>query len=172
MVKTIIKENTDIVMCDCNIINTYNYNIRNIQEFNYFQLKLKNFYNIGVDEYFYINSMLWNKIFKKSIIDHYNITFINGYEHDDSNFVYKYLSCSNSYYGLENKLYNYETSNTNSIMTIYYTNKISPNKKLDFIYSNHDILEFIIKNKLRHQVQLSMLKVYEANIESFSRYLD
>ncbi|MEI0487831.1 glycosyltransferase, partial [Brachyspira intermedia] len=172
MLKAMIEENTDIVLCDCNIVNTYNSNIRNKQEFEYFKLKLKNYYNLGIYEYMIINSVIWNKIFKKSIIDNNNITFIDGYEHDDTNFVYKYLCYCNSYYGLNNKLYNYEISNPNSIMSTYYTNNIKNNKKLDFIYSHHNLLEFIIENKLRHQIFLSIIKMYEESVISFAKFLD
>ncbi|WP_232473650.1 glycosyltransferase family 2 protein [Brachyspira murdochii] len=172
MLQSMLEKNVDIVMCDCNIVNTYNTNLRNIKEFEYFKIKLIDIYNIGIYEYLLLNSMLWNKIFKKTIIDLYNITFIDGYEHDDTNFFYKYLSCSNNYYGLNSKLYNYEISNNNSIMSLYYTNRIDNNKKLDFLYSYHNLIEFIIKNKSRSQVIHSIIKLYEEGILSFARYLN
>lgn len=50
---------------------------------------------------------LWNKIFKKSIIDKYNITFPNGYEFDDDSFVYQYLQSINSVFTIKDELYNY-----------------------------------------------------------------
>ena len=172
MLNSMLEKNVDIVMCDCNIINTYNSNLRNTKEFEYFKIKLTDFCNIGIYEYLVFNSMLWNKIFKKSIIDLYNINFIDGYEHDDTNFFYKYLSCSNNYYGLDIKLYNYEVSNTNSIMSLYYTNRIKSCKKLDFLYSYHDLIEFIIKNKFRNQIIYSIIKLYEEGVLSFARYLN
>lgn len=172
MLYAILEKKVDMVICDCNIVNTYNIKLRNDKEFEYFKLKLTDIYNIGTYEYLILNSMLWNKIFKKSIIDSYNITFIIGYEHDDTNFFYKYLTCSNNIYGLNIKLYNYETSNSNSIMSLYFTNRVKNTKKLDFLYSYHNIIEFIINNKFREQIINSIIKLYEEGILSFAKYLN
>ena len=172
MLETIIKQNVDFVICGCNIVDTYNTSIRSKEEFNYFKLKFNGYCNIGIYEFLMLNSMLWNKIFKKKIIDEYNIKFIDGYEHDDYNFFYKYLCCSNHFYSIYNKIYNYEISNPQSVMSLYFTNNIKPEKKLDFLYSHHNLIDFIILHNLREQVIYGIMEMYRESVLSFCRFLN
>lgn len=172
MLETIIKQNVDFVICGCNIVDTYNTSIRSKEEFNYFKLKFNGYCNIGIYEFLMLNSMLWNKIFKKKIIDEYNIKFIDGYEHDDYNFFYKYLCCSNHFYSIYNKIYNYEISNPQSVMSLYFTNNIKPEKKLDFLYSHHNLIDFIILHNLREQVIYGIMEMYRESVLGFCRFLN
>lgn len=171
MLETIIKQNVDFVICGCNIVDTYNTSIRSKEEFNYFKLKFNGYCNIGIYEFLMLNSMLWNKIFKKKIIDEYNIKFIDGYEHDDYNFFYKYLCCSNHFYSIYNKIYNYEISNPQSVMSTYY-NDIKSEKKLDFLYSSHDLIDFVILHNFREQVIDGIIQMYKECVLSFQLFLN
>ena len=171
MLETIIKQNVDFVICDSNIINTHSSNIRRKGEFDYLKLKLNGYYSINSCKFMTINSMLWNKIFKKNIIDKYDIKFIDGYEHDDSNFFFKYLSCCNNFYALNEKLYNYEISNPQSVMTLFFTNNINEKKKLDFLYSHHNLIDFIALHKFNEYVISEIIEMYKDSVLYFSRYL-
>ena len=171
MLETIIKQNVDFVICGCNIVDTYNTSIRSKEEFNYFKLKFNGYCNIGIYEFLMLNSMLWNKIFKKKIIDEYNIKFIDGYEHDDTNFFYKYLCCSNHFYSIYNKIYNYDISNPHSIMALF-NNDIKPDKKLDYLYSLHNFIDFIILHEFREQVVGGCMEMYKECVLSFQLFLN
>lgn len=171
MLETIIKQNVDFVICGCSIVDTYNTSIRSKEEFNYFKLKFNGYCNIGIYEFLMLNSMLWNKIFKKKIIDEYNIKFIDGYEHDDYNFFYKYLCCSNHFYSIYNKIYNYEISNPQSVMSTYY-NDIKPKKKLDFLYSSHDLIDFVILHNFREQVIDGIIQLYKECVSRYQLFLN
>lgn len=170
MLKTMINQNVDFIICGCNIVDTYNTSIRKKEEFNYFKLKFNGYCNIGIYEFLMLNSMLWNKIFKKNIIDEYGIKFIDGYEHDDTNFFCKYLCCSNNFYSLNKKLYNYEISNPQSIMALF--NDIESEKKSDYIYSQHNLIDFVIMHNFREQVWGGVMEMYKECILSFYLFLN
>ena len=170
MLETIIKQNVDFVICDTNIIDYYNNKLRSSAETNYYKLRYKGYNNLGRDELIKVNAVLWNKIYKKSIIDNGDIKFLNGYEHDDPNFVIKYLINCNTYYGLENKLYNYRVININSVMANYYTKK-NKEKMLDFIYAYNDIIEYILNHNFREQILDYIIIQYYNIICNFQRYL-
>lgn len=172
MLETIIKQNVDFVICGCNVVNTYNSRIRQKSELNYYELRIKGYCNIGIYEFLILNSMIWNKIFKKSIIDKYDIEFISGYEHDDYNFFYKYLSCCSNFYSLDKKIYNYDISNPQSIMSLYFTNNVKPEKKLDFLYSNHNLIDFIILHNFREQVMNGIIGLYKECVLGFCKFLN
>ena len=171
MLETLIKENVDFVICSCNIVDTYNTSIRKKEEFYYFKLKLNGYCNIGIHEFLILNSMLWNKIFRKSTIDEYDITFTDGYEHDDYNFFFKYLSCCNNFYALNEKLYNYDISNPQSVMSEYFNN-IKPEKKLDFLYSSHNLIDFVILHNFREQIVDGIIELYRYTVLGYCTYLN
>lgn len=54
-----------------------------------------------------IKCVLWNKIFKKSIIDKYDIKFPPINAHEDSCFLFLYLVVSKTVYRFKDKLYHY-----------------------------------------------------------------
>ena len=171
MLETLINQNVDFVLCDCNIIDHYNEKLRKPIELSYYKLKYKGYNILGRDEILGCNSMLWNKIYKKYIIQKGNIKFLNGYEHDDPNFVLKYLYNCYSYYGLEEKLYNYEVININSVMANYFL-KRNEEKMLDFIYAYNDVVDYVIKNNFREQIQYCIIIQHYNTICNFQRYLN
>lgn len=172
MLETLINQNVDFVVCGCNVVNTYNTSVRHKWELKYYEVKFRGYCNIGIYEFLMLNSMLWNKIFKKKIIDKYGIKFIDGYEHDDYNFFYKYLSCSNYFYSIDKKIYNYDISNPQSVMSLYFNDNIKPRKKLDFIYSSHNLIDFVILHDFREQVVDGIMEMYKECILSFCLFLN
>jgi len=134
MVKTIKEQNVDIVMCDADVIDLANGGIQSENDIEY--NRLKNIGNHTITPKFTTNTnvVLWNKIFKKDLIEKYNITYPKQFEHDDMAFVYKYFAVAKTYFGLNKKLYHYYIGNKDSIMGKYFTNR-SNGKEFDFIYA-------------------------------------
>ncbi|MDR1554908.1 MAG: glycosyltransferase, partial [Campylobacteraceae bacterium] len=152
------KEKVDMVMCDCNVVELEFNHSRNQGDGDYVKLKLKGFHDISREPSKGISLTLWNKIFRKSSIDNYNISFPDGYLHDDDAFIRQYISISSSYFGLDKKLYNY-TFRSNSIMSITLTKKDNL-KTLDKLYSTIFFYNFLIKNSLlesKHSYLLNSL---------------
>lgn len=143
MVNIIEKENVDIAMCDCNVIDLANKTMQNENTIKYHYLRLAGYNNLNITNINNISVVLWNKIFKQEIIKHYNIEYPQRYEHDDTIFFFKYLSVAKTYYGIPKKLYNYVVGQPDSIMghVIKNTNK----SKGDTIYAFKDLFSFIEK---------------------------
>ena len=87
-----------------------------------------------------LNLEVWNKIYKKSIIDKYKIRFYEDFYAEDISFVWTYLSFSQKAYFIKDKLYHYlkrENSLTEqSIMKNTGKKAIDPVRAGEFFY-NH-----------------------------------
>ena len=146
MVSAVVENNVDIAMCDCNIIDLSDGKLQNESVNNYHYLHLKGFYKLTEKNLRKINVVLWNKIFKKDIIDRYNIEYPEKYEHDDCIFVYKYLSQCKTYYGVDKELYNYVVGNINSLMGKIFSNR-NNESKFDFISCWQNLYDFLNMHK-------------------------
>ena len=142
MVNAIEKYDTDIVVCDTNVHNNESLNNEYKTYEEYPRLKHKGYHDITLKLATDINYLLWNKIFKKEIIDKYNLTYPERYEHDDTVFVMKYLLYAKKYYGVTKQLYNYFINNQNSVMDRLYTNK-NFNHEYDFCLALKDFLPLL-----------------------------
>ena len=145
MVSAIRKHNADLAMCDCNIINVESEDIRPDSSSDYYHLKLKGFCNLTAKQLHYINVVLWNKIFRRDIIEKYNIQYPVQYEHDDLVFLYKYLLHTKRYVGIDECLYNYIVGNPDSIMGKVYSNK-NEKSKFDFIFARQNLYDYLKSN--------------------------
>ena len=155
MFTTIEKENVDLVVCDVNIVLDESNN-RN-DDIDYPRLGFVG--KIDLDNCQQLQTkvkvLLWKKIFKKSLIDQYDIRFPNGYMHDDCLFVRQYVLVSNTAYGLDEKLYNY-VYRSGSIMSkaLHSGSKDS----MDTIYCIEYLLSFVAK--LQNISELKLDYVY------------
>ena len=140
MYDTITASDVDIVSTGTNIIYDQVDIIRGDHE--YFRVKGsgKNIINNEVIKN--IDVSLWNKIFKKSIIDAYYIRFPKGLVYEDAAFIYKYLFTTRSMFYLSEYLYNY-VRHENSIMSNTYKKS---NNSIDHVKILEDIKLFLIKN--------------------------
>ena len=109
MYNAIEQQNVDFVMCDTTvhiIENDYNQDRLNGCISNR-KIKLIGYQNIDETNVYHISSLLFNKILKLDIIKTYGINFPDAKMHDDSTFIFQYLLLAKTYYGLDEKLYNY-----------------------------------------------------------------
>ena len=127
MVKTIQEQDIDLVVCDVNIIRDGSK--RQIDSNNpYEKLSFQGIINFDTEKKLErkIKVFLWKKIFKKSLINKYNIRFPDGLKADDLIFIQEYVLVSHTAYGLKRNLYNYYLT-LNSIM-----DKVTKNKTKDY----------------------------------------
>lgn len=93
-----------------------------------------------------INVLLWNKIYRKSIIDKYAIRFPDGVSAEDDAFIMQYVSVISKYCGLKLYLYNH------LFRTTSYTNTIgrakAAEKKFDKIKIIKNMYDFLIKHDI------------------------
>ncbi len=100
------------------------------------------------------SSLLWHKIFKKSVIDRYAISFPEGCEADDSLFCYEYFCVCETCYGIKDKLYNY-LIRQNSIMDRY-----NKRKNIDKLYDRIRIFEYFQKFLKTNNLESRLKKYY------------
>lgn len=148
MTKAITEYDVDFAMCAAKVIvqdksnisrtqGSINYHINMVNKNGIVELDLTKKYQMKV--------LLWNKIFKVEKIKKYGITFPNGYENDDTEFVYQQMFIAERYYAIKKQLYNYSIRQ-NSIMDIF-DRRINPKHLHDKIRILNFIFEFLIRNK-------------------------
>lgn len=141
MYSTIVEKNVDLVMCDWKVID-----LSDNKKFKKSIKKIDNLKELGFKKLTpdsnYINPALWNKIFKKRLLEEFKILYPQKYEHDDLMFIRKYCLVAKTYYGLNKVLYNYIAGNPESIMGKVFTNNNKKNP-FDFIYAWQDLYDFL-----------------------------
>ena len=103
-----------------------------------------------------IDSCVTNKIFRRDLIDKYNILFPIGLIHEDSCFYLKYAMVSNSAWVLSEKLYKYILRG-NGIMS--QQGKLKKHS-LDYIRIMDDIYDFMQRNGLWEKKAELFFKFY------------
>lgn len=159
--KSITEENTDIAMCGINIIYQTCANMKRSDE-NYYMIKYSGKHLVSNRIISSIDYSPVNKIYKKSIIDKYNITFPDGLHYEDACFNMKYLSVCNSISFQNSKLYNY-IRRPNSIMTQTWAKK-GKDFSVDHIYIMIEYFYFLKHNKILLQYNSlfwNLFSVYE-----------
>lgn len=122
MLNCIVSNNVDLCICDTIFHKLGKYN-RSKVVLDAHKLKLKKKYILNDKLRAEVFVTLWNKIFKREIIDNFSINFPNGYEYDDCSFVYQYLFYSKTVYALDKKLYNYVLRSDSIIGSLNYNEK-------------------------------------------------
>ena len=145
MLRCIESECVDLVVCDSNVVDMNCE--RPIDSIDYIKLPYIGYGLFGVKSRCATNSLLWNKIFKVSIVRKYKITFPSGFEADDMAFIQKYCAVSTNYYGLNRKLYNYSVRN-GSIMDLVWKGHRKKDKELDPMYACINFFDFLKANNL------------------------
>lgn len=114
MYQAITEQNVDLVMC-----NTFCYNKEGKEVFNGYMFPFsRGKFAVGEKILCKINVYLWNKIFRKSLLDKYSLRFPQEYKSDDNYFVFAFSMASKSVYFVDRKLYRHY-DRENSIMDLY-----------------------------------------------------
>ncbi|MBP3615593.1 MAG: glycosyltransferase [Alphaproteobacteria bacterium] len=103
MYKTICEKRADLILCSAK--NEYGTELYKFKK------------NLSIVDVF-SDVVLWNKIFKKSLIDKYNIRFPDGYLSDDDYFTFVYACVSKKYYFTNKVSYFYVTENPDGICSM------------------------------------------------------
>jgi len=161
MLSAMIEEQVDMVMCNTRIYKANSSYVTGEAKAYLFPIKSGR-YVAHHDWLKRINVYLWNKIFKKSIIEEYSVSFPDGRSAEDNAFIYQYMSVIKSAYMLYEPLYNHYEDVEGSVMTIFRSTKIT----IETLYDKIDILnffyDFLIKNNIfekNREYFLSILKV-------------
>ena len=161
MYQTIEAENVDFVMCNTDVIvNTVrsHYMPPGSSLFPYAAGKHK------PTEKFYVecNVYLWNKIFKKELIDRYQLDFPAVKRADDEAFSKCYFFITKSFYCLDEKLYHYFIR-SHSIMDNFARNTVYE-YNLDYLAIVDFGSRFLKKNNLYNEFYKTIICILHINL--------
>ena len=165
MYKTITEQNVDVVQC-CSLTEREYDSLSRKNFENYLNNTKVGLYTLKQNTIFLPNVLLWNKIWKKSIVDKYNIKFPSGCEHDDDAFCFMYFLVSKTVFLISQHLYHY-TIRENSIMENYNNKKMK--NKWDRIIISKFIGDYLIKNKLLEKNKDVLLNIFKWQIQNLQK---
>lgn len=109
---------------------------------------------------------LCNKIFKRDLIEKYNINFPDGLLYEDCCFIWKYFSISTSGFFIKEKLYMYYR-HKGSIMNKTFA---GDEKSLDHLIVADEVFNFLDKNSLLNKYEKKFYEFYKASYYFATRY--
>ena len=108
LIQLIKSKRTDFAICGTQLEPEANFPSNKIEEFdNYLRIKKKRTKRISQKDYNNINCVVWNKIFRRSIIEQFHIRFPGGLLYEDNVFTKKYIIYSKRYTATLHKMYHY-----------------------------------------------------------------
>lgn len=149
----------DLVHCGTNII----YKCEASPELQYgdatyFEIKKSGIKALDNDLFGRVDIAVWNKLYRKSLIEKYHLTFPENMYNEDAYFSWAYMSiCKNIYY-LPEHLYNY-SRREGSLMQLTF-NKTLGEKALDHLRVGRLFYEFLKKNHLQKKLQEGFFNAY------------
>ena len=145
----------DLVHFGIKIFGDSNYAQRSGDD-NYYKIKYKGVKKLNRKVILKSDVSVCNKIFKKSIIDKNNITFPDGLNYEDAEFYFKYASCSNTAYYLDEYFYHYRRSG-DSIMSDTFE---GTEKAIHHLYIMDNIFNFWKNNNSLDKNEKLFKKLY------------
>lgn len=150
MVWAISYHGVDIAICKQNMIDEKNLKARKTFEkvSSVYECDLVGCLSLNSDIIFNVPRVLWNKIFRKSVIDKYNITFPDTLISEDCSFFLKFISVAKpKIYFFDKKLYNYSRRNDSIIGRRF----MDPSKVMfdESLRAFDDMLIFIENNNVK-----------------------
>jgi glycosyltransferase involved in cell wall biosynthesis len=137
MYNIISTTNADIAVSDVNVVYD---GISFWGDESYFRVPFRGISTITDATFKQINVFAWNKIYKKDLLDKFNITFPYGLYYEDAGFLFKYLMVSKTICCINDPLYNY-ICRADSIMEETCNNR--PDYAIDHIYVIQDVACFL-----------------------------
>ncbi len=144
MFSAIEKENVDLVVCDVNIVIDETNDRKDDTVYPRLGFIGKVDFNSNIKIKDKVKVLLWKKIFRKSLVDKYNIRFPDGHKQEDCTFIRQYVLVAKNAYGLNEKLYNY-VYRTGSVMSKAFDK--GAKDCLDTLYCFDNLLFFLSKIK-------------------------
>ncbi|OCG70614.1 hypothetical protein A9G43_07690 [Gilliamella sp. Occ3-1] len=155
----------DVVYFSTNLV--FENCLSNIEQEKYYNHKYHGITKLTPDVLKSMDVCAWNKIYKREIIDKYNIKFPEGLLYEDNPFFWSYMLVSNKVYFMKEKLYNY-TIRENSIMGLTSKRKLKIlgkcNNGLDKLLCFEYLMCFILKWHLFHRIEPILCGLFEKNL--------
>ena len=159
MLDGISQNNSDIAMCGVNVI----YEADSSREFmksdeEYFRIKKDGIAKINENIRANTDCSLWNKVFRRDIINKYNIWFPEGINFEDNFFKEAYFSVAKDIFFIKEKLYNYVRHDGDSVMGQLLARKKGVSK--DYLHAYIGFNDFLKNNDLIARDRNYMAKMF------------
>jgi glycosyltransferase involved in cell wall biosynthesis len=99
---------------------------------------------------------LWNKLFRKDIIDKYEITFPDGMLFEDYSFYWRYIFCCENAYYLQEKNHNYRRREGSIMRKTFDKNS----EAVDHLYAVSIIFDFLLKNNMVEKYSSHLIPMF------------
>ncbi len=130
----------DAVACEDNIIYHAHPEMKPSDDF-YYSLKYSGLQPMSDPLVYHTDLSVHNKLFRKSLIEKYDLTYPEGLCYEDAYFVVAYFCISQTIYYLNERLYNY-IRRDNSIMSNTWSNKQAKDTAIDHLYEAFRLYDF------------------------------
>lgn len=165
MYQAITTHRADLAICEINVVYHAHQEMK-LSDDNYYALKYTGLQNITDELILRTDLSATNKIFRRKIIDQYDLRFPAGLRYEDAFFCPAYFSISAKVFFLNERLYNY-VRRANSIMSQTWstTNKID--QAIDHTKIAIELFNFLEKHQRLEQYQNLYWQLFESFL-SFS----
>lgn len=164
---TIEDNNCDVAMSSAKIVYECDSHMKSSDDV-YYNLKFTGSSENSRDIVNKVDVSVWNKIFKKSLIDKYKIKFIEGRLYEDASFTWKYFAIAKKFYCIQDQLYVYYRHKG----TIMNKTFAKANKSIDHIHVADNIYEFLVENNLFEAFMHEFFSFFKANAILAKKYGD
>lgn len=164
---TIEDNNCDVAMCSAKIVYECDSHMKSSDDI-YYNLKFTGSSENNRDIINKVDVSVWNKIFRKSLIDKYNIKFIEGRLYEDASFTWKYFSVAKKFYCIQDQLYVYYRHKG----TIMNKTFAKASRSIDHVYVADNVYEFLLKNDLFEELMDEYFTFYKVNLDLAKKYSD
>ena len=166
-----VDNDVDIVQCGTNIVFEDNVDtvLKNADD-TYFAINQSGTFNLVNDYFGKINVAAWNKLYKKDLIERYNLLFPEHMYNEDACFSWMYWSICKKINFIPEKLYNYLRRDT-SLMALARSKNLGRNV-LDHILINELIYDFLKNNNLLQIRKSALLNCLNASYGFVYGYAD
>lgn len=144
--RAIDDSHADIAICGINMLYEAAFHMRKSDE-SYYGIKYSGMTILTDEKILNTDCAPVNKIFKKSIIEKYNIRFPEGLHYEDAYFFFAYCGVADYAFYIKDKLYNY-VRHENSIMSQTFDKKSSRDFAIDHLYIAEKLLQFYKREKV------------------------
>jgi len=129
----------DLVVFDTKLVDKCKKTLSRDKEADYIKLKYSGLIAINREQIFQTNVHAWNKLWKKEIIDKYNIKFPQKVCLEDFPFYFKYVFAIKNVFYLNEQLYSYLRYDTSLMSETYSQKRFEQNKihiaSCEFLYN-------------------------------------
>ena len=154
-----MQQGTDIVQCGTNIVFEDKISLKQkASDEEYFSINRQGVIFLDNNLFGGMNVGSWNKLYRKSLIDRYNLRFPEDKRNEDAYFTWAYWAVSEKMYCVPVKLYNY-LRRENSLMAKTFAKNMGE-AVIDHLDVGEDFYKFLIENNLWEKRQEAFYRAY------------